>query len=264
MIKFLLIVIASIVATTGISFLRKVVFPPLTNISASNVLAFFMQPSLWAGIFFSGTVFLLYIWILSKYETSSVVPALLGINIVTVSAFSVLFFGESLTMEKIGGYAFIFSRNVAVIIMTSSSDIAAVEVYWDNHPLGSLESPFAAGTKEFYDWHAHVRDYDEGEFTQSMHEFERHAGEKVLDIGCGNGWLVCNFARNGAKITGVDLTPKAVELTQKRLKIYNRAFYRAWTAKHRQKPMALLIAHTGAGNSQILPARAFKKLFMHG
>lgn len=104
--------------------------------------------------------------------------------------------------------------------MTGSSNIAAVEIYWDNNPLGTLESPFAAGTKEFYDWHTRVRDYDEGEFTQSMHEFDCHAGEKVLDIGCGNGWLVSNFARNGANITGVDLTPRAIELTRKRLEIY--------------------------------------------
>ncbi len=100
-------------------------------------------------------------------------------------------------------------------------DIAAVEQYWNDNPLGSLESPHAVGTREFFDWHHHVRDYDEGQFTYPMYEFDKHANKRVLDIGCGNGWLVWNFAKNGAKITGVDLTPNAVELTQKRLAVYN-------------------------------------------
>lgn len=104
--------------------------------------------------------------------------------------------------------------------MTSPHNIAAVQEYWDNNPLGSLESPYPSGTKEFFDWHQRVRDYDEGEFTQSMHEFDKHAGEKVLDIGCGNGWLVTNFARGGANITGIDLTRTAVNLTRQRLDSY--------------------------------------------
>src|SRR5262245_54058143 len=107
--KFALLITASIVATTGIAFLRKVSFPPLNNITMVNIFEFFTQSSLWIGTFFFGFVFLLYIWILSKYETSSVVPALLGINLVTISLFSVLFFGESITLMKIGSYALIFS-----------------------------------------------------------------------------------------------------------------------------------------------------------
>jgi ubiquinone/menaquinone biosynthesis C-methylase UbiE len=105
--------------------------------------------------------------------------------------------------------------------MKSFAKLAEVEEYWSSNPLGSLETSFPRGSKDFFDWHTRIRDYDEGDFCQSMYEFNRHVDERVLDIGCGNGWLVWNFARGNAKITGIDLTSTAVELTKKRLAVYN-------------------------------------------
>ncbi len=45
-------------------------------------------------------------------------------------------------------------------------------------------------------------------------------GKKLLDIACGTGVLTEQFVRMGADVTAVDLTPKAVELTKKRLDLY--------------------------------------------
>ena len=45
-------------------------------------------------------------------------------------------------------------------------------------------------------------------------------GKKVLDIACGTGWTTEQFVRAGAIVTAIDLTPKAVELTKKRLDLY--------------------------------------------
>ncbi len=45
-------------------------------------------------------------------------------------------------------------------------------------------------------------------------------GKKVLDIACGTGVLTEQFAHMGADVTAVDLTPKAIELTKKRLALY--------------------------------------------
>jgi ubiquinone/menaquinone biosynthesis C-methylase UbiE len=45
-------------------------------------------------------------------------------------------------------------------------------------------------------------------------------GKKVLDIACGTGVLTEQFVRMGAEVTAIDLTPKAVELTKKRLALY--------------------------------------------
>ncbi len=48
-------------------------------------------------------------------------------------------------------------------------------------------------------------------------------GKRVLDIACGTGWTTEQFARAGAIVTAIDLTPKAVELTKKRLALYGLA-----------------------------------------
>jgi ubiquinone/menaquinone biosynthesis C-methylase UbiE len=46
-------------------------------------------------------------------------------------------------------------------------------------------------------------------------------GKKVLDIACGTGVLTEQFVRMGADVTAIDLTPKAVELTKKRLALHH-------------------------------------------
>jgi SAM-dependent methyltransferase len=48
-------------------------------------------------------------------------------------------------------------------------------------------------------------------------EFRHHAGERVLEIGCGTGADLLQFAKHGAIATGVDLTARHVELARKRL-----------------------------------------------
>ena len=48
-------------------------------------------------------------------------------------------------------------------------------------------------------------------------EFSHHRHEKVLEIGCGTGCDLLQFAKNGAVATGVDLTPRHVELARQRV-----------------------------------------------
>ncbi|MDL1970805.1 MAG: class I SAM-dependent methyltransferase [Candidatus Desulfofervidaceae bacterium] len=51
-------------------------------------------------------------------------------------------------------------------------------------------------------------------------EFERWHGEKVLEIGCGIGTDTINFARAGALVTAIDLSPRSVEIAKQRVKVY--------------------------------------------
>jgi SAM-dependent methyltransferase len=51
-------------------------------------------------------------------------------------------------------------------------------------------------------------------------EFKKHAGDKVLEIGCGTGADLLQFARHGAIATGIDLTSSHVELARRRLGSY--------------------------------------------
>lgn len=48
-------------------------------------------------------------------------------------------------------------------------------------------------------------------------EFRKHEGERVLEIGCGTGSDLLQFAKNGARATGIDFTEKHVELARHRV-----------------------------------------------
>jgi 2-polyprenyl-3-methyl-5-hydroxy-6-metoxy-1,4-benzoquinol methylase len=44
-------------------------------------------------------------------------------------------------------------------------------------------------------------------------------GKKVLDVGCGDGVNVVNLAALGAQVTGIDISPGAIALAQKRVDV---------------------------------------------
>jgi SAM-dependent methyltransferase len=48
-------------------------------------------------------------------------------------------------------------------------------------------------------------------------EFRNHRGERVLEIGCGTGCDLLQFAKHGAIATGVDITPEHLELARQRV-----------------------------------------------
>jgi len=48
-------------------------------------------------------------------------------------------------------------------------------------------------------------------------EFARHIGERVLEVGCGTGCDLLQFAKNGAYATGIDVTPEHVRLARQRM-----------------------------------------------
>jgi ubiquinone/menaquinone biosynthesis C-methylase UbiE len=51
-------------------------------------------------------------------------------------------------------------------------------------------------------------------------EFDRFRGARLLEVGCGMGSDLLQFARGGARCTGVDLTPRSVEIARHRFKLY--------------------------------------------
>jgi len=48
-------------------------------------------------------------------------------------------------------------------------------------------------------------------------EFSKHAGDRVLEVGCGTGSDLLQFGKHGAIATGVDVTPKHLELARERV-----------------------------------------------
>ena len=60
-------------------------------------------------------------------------------------------------------------------------------------------------------------------FMRRVMGFDQYSGKRLLEIGCGLGTDLLQFARGGAVVTGVDLTPASVELVRKRFAMYGLA-----------------------------------------
>ena len=94
-----------------------------------------------------------------------------------------------------------------------------VEEYWDEQPADSTGIGFPEGNLEFFEA-MEERRYQGQAFIHSLAQFTRWRGKKVLEVGCGCGTDLLQFARAGAEVYGIDLSQHSVELTKKRLQLY--------------------------------------------
>jgi len=52
--------------------------------------------------------------------------------------------------------------------------------------------------------------------------FKKFAGACLLEVGCGMGTDLLQFARGGANVTGIDLTPRSIEISRLHFEIYGQ------------------------------------------
>lgn len=100
------------------------------------------------------------------------------------------------------------------------TDLLQVRQYWQEHPLHSFELG-ELGTPEFFENLDRIKRTDVEKYAIPFFGFNDFKGKKVLDVGCGPGWFTVQYALGGADVTAIDLTPCAVELTQKHLAYKN-------------------------------------------
>lgn len=94
---------------------------------------------------------------------------------------------------------------------------------WGQDPCGAehgAEQEF--GTREFFDSVERHRYTEYAPWMPSVMGFDKFAGARLLEIGCGMGSDLLQFARGGAVCTGIDLTPRSVEITRHRFKLYGQ------------------------------------------
>lgn len=94
---------------------------------------------------------------------------------------------------------------------------------WREDPCGAVygkERVF--GTRDFFDEVERHRYEDYAPWMRDVMNFDRFAGKRLLEVGCGMGTDLLQFARGGADVTGVDLTPRSVEISRHHLALYEK------------------------------------------
>ena len=99
--------------------------------------------------------------------------------------------------------------------MTSPKEI--VKDFWERNPCGARDvACLEKGSTEFFETVERQR-FQGDEYMFDVVQFDRWKDKKVLEVGCGLGTDLFQFARAKAEVYGVDLTKKGVTLTRKRL-----------------------------------------------
>jgi len=94
-----------------------------------------------------------------------------------------------------------------------------VRQFWQNVPCGSADAPQEEGSLAFFE-EVEKQRYTGDDFMPEVAGFDRWRGKKILEVGCGLGTDLLQFARGGADVYAIDLTEKAARLARKRLKLY--------------------------------------------
>lgn len=92
---------------------------------------------------------------------------------------------------------------------------------WSQDPCGAeYDREHELGTRDFFDEVERYRYKEYAPWMPRLMEFENFRGAQLLEVGCGMGTDLLQFARGGARCTGIDLTPRSVEITRHRFKLY--------------------------------------------
>ena len=100
-------------------------------------------------------------------------------------------------------------------------DIKDVKNFWDKRPCNIRHSLKPIGSKEYFDEVEAKKLFVEPHILK-FSNFKNYKNKNVLEIGCGIGTAAINFAKNGAKYTGVELSESSLELTKRRFKVYQQ------------------------------------------
>ena len=92
---------------------------------------------------------------------------------------------------------------------------------WASDPAGAVYGrAHEFGSREFFEEVERHRYQDYAPWMPEVMGFNQHAGKRLLEVGCGMGTDLLQFARGGAICTGVDLTPRSIEISRHRFKLY--------------------------------------------
>ncbi len=100
--------------------------------------------------------------------------------------------------------------------------IDKIQDYW-NHRIHDLEmTDQPVGSKAFFDDLDEYR-FDKLHYLPRVVDFASFKGQRLLEVGCGIGTDLVRFARDGARVTGVDLAQTAIDLARKNFELHGVA-----------------------------------------
>lgn len=98
--------------------------------------------------------------------------------------------------------------------------------HWSATPIGTKTAGFQPThqlfTKEYFQEQADFRFKVYSPWLPQVAQFGAYRGKQILEVGCGVGTDLLEYTTNGAMTTGLDLTPRHIELARKRFEIFGQ------------------------------------------
>jgi SAM-dependent methyltransferase len=91
-----------------------------------------------------------------------------------------------------------------------------VRRFWDAQPCGGKHASAPEGAASYFREVEAARDRLEP-FIARYAQFDAAAGKSLLEVGVGLGTDLTRFGRAGARLTGIDLTQRSIDLVSRRL-----------------------------------------------
>lgn len=88
-----------------------------------------------------------------------------------------------------------------------------IRAYWDERVDDTRLSDCPRGTMGYFEALDAYR-LEKSDYLPRAIDFAGWAGRDILEVGCGVGLDLVRFARSGARVTGIDLAPMAIELAR--------------------------------------------------
>ena len=94
-----------------------------------------------------------------------------------------------------------------------------VRTFWDERPCNIRHSDKEIGTREYFE-DVTRRKYFVESHIPAFARFETYKGKDVLEVGCGIGTAAQSFMEAGATYTGIDISPRSVDIARQRARVF--------------------------------------------
>ena len=97
----------------------------------------------------------------------------------------------------------------------------SVRAYWEKNPnAAAIGGDRSRESREYYEVVENHR-YSTEPSIREMAEFDQWSGKSVLEVGCGMGTALRQFASNGARAVGIDLTLQGILMAQNAFRLFD-------------------------------------------